>query len=384
MTTRRVALLLLVALLPMAAFAAPVQEVEPVTIEVPVEVPVEVEVFVEVPSFPLEADFPDVPADIGMIRPDAAERLSLEQQAVLTSAFKRVYQEHVYAEFNPGQTLGGDLLHFWEGRDPASVMVSQNVGVEGDGTGEGWGIPGLIIIAASPTATQAFIIADEFLAKYSAGRDDEYGGNGPDGFGYPISDVYYTDIYKAQAFSKGLMIVEEGMTEAEFIPGPIELDEIPELVGSPREDAQELYTDNQLAALTEAFVREYKQARIREFDPGVPYGGDLLHEWHRRDGSPTVTQNFMGDSASDGNLWGMPGLAIMMMDPSGRRAFLIKDEFLIQYSTGRDDEWGGNGPDGYGAPITNEYKRFGYRAQAFEFGLMILEDGEMEFIPNAE
>jgi len=225
------------------------------------------------------------------------------------------------------------------------------------------------------------LIANEFVTQFATGREDEYGGNGPDGYGYPISDVYYTDFYKAQAFSKGLMIVEAG--ETEWIPEPVETDEVPEQVGKIREDNEEKYSESQQAAITAAFRREYRQAMIREFNIGEPASPEeLVHEWGGRDVAPVMQSFVNGDSTGEG--WGMPKLTIMMMDPDSRRCFIIKDEFVTQYSTGREDEYGGNGPDGYGYPTSNEYKRFGYTAQAFEKGLMILEEGEIEFIPNAE
>jgi hypothetical protein len=366
-------LLLLVALLLAGfAFAEGTMEVREV------EVPVEVETIVETDYYPLET-FPEVPEDIGVIRDDAKEMLSLEQQKVITAAFRRVYQEHMDSEFNPGMPYGGDQVHFWWGRDVQTYMLSQNVGEGGDSTGEGWGMPNLAVIAMHPTQTQAFIIADEFLDLFHAGRDDEHGGNGPDGFGYPVTDVYYTETYKAQVFSKGTMIVEDGV--AEFIPGAVEVDEVPEGIGVIREDNIEKYPEGWREAITEAFRREYHQALLREFNPGVPYGGDEVHEWAGRDAAP-VTQNLNGDSTGEG--WGMPGLSIMVMNPDHRRAYIIKDEFLDKFHSGRQDEHGGNGPDGFGAPLANEYVRFGYRAQPFEKGLMLLEDGEMVFIPNEE
>jgi hypothetical protein len=369
---KRAVLALLVLLV--AGFAFAEGQVEIREVEVPVET------IVEEDRYPLAA-YEDVPEMIGMIRDDAKGRLSLEQQRVVTHAYRRVFQEHLDSEYNPGLPYNDDLVHFWWGRDVDTYMLSQNVGVDGDSTGEGWGMPGLAIIAMHPTQTQAFVIADEFLDLFHAGRDDEHGGNGPDGFGYPISDVYHTETYKAQNFSKGIMIVEEG--EAEFIPEPAALEEVPAGVGAIREDLSELYPEGWLASISEAFVREYQQAMLREFNLGVPYNDDQVHEWAGRDAAP-VTQNFNGDSMSDDNNWGMPGLAIMAMNPGHRRAYIIKDEFLVQYSTGRDDDYGGNGPDGYGAPLANEYVRFGYRAQPFEKGLMILEDGEMTFIPFDE
>lgn len=369
---KRTLLIIVVTLIGALAFAEGAVEVREV------EVPVEVETIVETDFYPLET-FPEVPDEIGMIREDAKAMLSLEQQQVVTAAFRRVYQEHLDSEFNPGLPYNGDLVHFWWGRDVQSYMLSQNVGVDGDSSSEGWGMPGLAIIAMSPTETQAFLIADEFLNLFSQGRDDEHGGNGPDGFGYPLTDVYYTENYKAQVFSKGTMIVEDG--EAEFIPGVPEVDETPEGVGMIREDNVEKYPEGWREAMTEAFRREYHQALLREFNAGVPYGGDQVHEWAGRDSAP-VTQNFNGDSTGEG--WGMPGLSIMAMNPGHRRAYIIKDEFLELFHAGREDEYGGNGPDGFGSPLANEYHRFGYRAQPFEKGLMLLEDGEMEFIPNEE
>lgn len=358
-----------------------------VPVEVPVEVPMEVEVEVPVnQSFPLQTDaFPDVPAEIGEIGADAGPALSLEQREVVRVAFRRVYQEHLDSEFDPGMPYEGDQVRFWWGRDVQTYMLSQNVGVGGDSSGEGWGMTSLAVIAMHPSGTQAFLIADEFITLYHRGRDDEHGGNGPDGFGYPVSDVYYREDYKAQAFSKGLMIVRDGA--AEFLPDAVSMGvpgnptpgEIPELVGSIREDSVEKFDEYATAAMTDAFRREYTQSLLREFEIREPHNNDEVHEWAGRDVAP-VSQNFA--SASPVEAWGIPGLAILMMNPDRRRAYLIKDEFVVQYSTARQDGYGGSGPDGYGYPLANEYRRFGYAAQPFSKGLMILENGVMDFIPN--
>lgn len=350
----------------------------------------EVEVIVEVPvdrivasPYPLE-EFDNVPDSIGVIRPDSLVMLSLEQQEAVSAAFRRAYAEQLLMDVNPGLPYGGDQVHFWWGRDVSTYMLSQNLGDGGDTTGEGWGMPGLNIMAMNPSGTQAFLIKDEFLNLFHAGRSDEHGGNGPDGFGYPLTDVYWTDSYKAQVFTKGIMIVEDG--EAEFVPQDANLwtvgeIEVPEITGLIREDNLALYDEQTQAAITEAYIREYQQAAMREFNIGVPASdGELVHEWAGRDTAPLIQSFVDGDSTGAG--WGMENFTIMMMNPESRRCFIIKDEFASMYHDGRQDSYGGNGPDGFGYPLTNEYEAFGYRAQAFQKGVMILEDGEMEFIPN--
>jgi hypothetical protein len=358
--------------------------VEEVTVEKEVEVRVEVPVDRIVASpYPLE-QFPSVPEEIGVIRPDSLVMLSLEQQEVISAAFRRAYAEQLLMEVNPGLPYGGDQVHFWWGRDVASYMMSQNLGVDGDTTGEGWGMPNLAIMAMNPSGTQAFLIKDEFMDLFHAGRQDEYGGNGPDGFGYPLTDVYWTDSYKAMVFTKGTMIVEDGA--AEFIPEDFNLwtigeIEVPEITGLIREDNMALYDEQTQAAITEAYIREYQQAALREFNIGVPASdGEYVHQWAGRDSAPVIQSFVGGDSTGSG--WGMENLTIMMMNPESRRCFIIKDEFVQKFHDGRQDEHGGNGPDGFGYPLTNEYEAFGYKAQVFQKGIMILEGGVMDFIPN--
>ncbi len=366
----------------MAVWAEGVREVEK---EVIVEVPVEKEVIVEkmIPGDPygMEA-FRDVPEEIGVIRSDALHYLSLEQQFVVKAAFKRAYQELMNSEFDPGMPAGGDQVHFWAGRD--TNILAQNL-AGGDGLdGNNWGIPNFVMIAMNPTATEAFIVKDEFINQYSTGREDEYGGNGPDGYGAPLSNEYYYDGVRYQAFEKGLMIVEDG--EADFIPEPLNQGEllanIPEGIGVIREDAEKELTKYEQEAVTAAFRRAYFQLLMQEFDPGVPAGGDEVHFWAGRDAN-ILAQNLTGGDGLDGNNWGIPNLVMLAMNPGTRKAFAVRNEFINQFSTGREDDYGGNGPDGYGAPITSEYyHRDGYVAQLFEKGLMILEDGEVVFIPN--
>lgn len=376
--------ILIALLLAPAAFAE--GTMEEVIVEQEIEVPVEVPVDRIVPSpYPMQA-FPDVPAEIGVIRPDSNVMLSLEQREVITTAFRRAYQEQLLIETDPGMPFGGDQVHFWWGRDVHTYALTQNLGMDGSTTGEGWGMPGLAIMAMSPTGTQAFLIKDEFLNEFHAGRDDEHGGNGPDGFGFPLTDVYWTDSYKAQVFSKGTMISEGG--EVEFVPEEFNMFvlneyEIPENTGLVREDNNELYDEQTRAAITEAFRREYLQAALREFNIGVPASeGELVHEWAGRDSAPVIQSFVGGDSTGSG--WGMENLTVMMMNPESRRCFIIKDEFVQLFHDGRQDEYAGNGPDGFGYPLTNEYQAFGYTAQVFQKGVMILEDGEIEFVPNDE
>lgn len=359
---------------------------EEIIVEREVEVPVEVPVDRIVPSpYPMQ-EFADVPAEIGVIRADSDVMLSLEQKAVITAAFRRAYHEQVLMETDPGMPFGGDQVHFWWGRDVHTYALTQNLGMDGNTTGEGWGMPGLAVMAMSPMGTQAFLIKDEFLDKFHVGRDDEHGGNGPDAFGFPLTDVYWTETYKAQVFSKGTMISEDG--EVEFIPEEFNMFvlneiEIPENTGVVREDNYEMYDEQTREAITEAFRREYLQAALREFTIGRPASeGELVHEWAGRDSAPVMQSFTGGDSIGSG--WGMENLTIMMMHPESRRCFIIKDEFVQLFHDGRQDEYAGNGPDGFGYPLTNEYQAFGYTAQVFQKGLMILEGGVIEFIPNEE
>ena len=286
---------------PVVVFAEGVLEGHVLEIErqVPVEIPVEVPVEIEVPvnfSYPLETEnYPDVPAAVGILSAEVENALSLEQQRVVSTAFRRVYQEQLNAGFTPGAPYDNKVRFAW-GSDIESYMVYQRVGDGGDFSGEGLGLESLSILAMHPSGTQAFFVTDEFATLFYSDSGEEVGVQA---YGYPVSGAYPTAEGRAQAFSKGLMTVTGAgaafqSDEIEFSsPGNIDVGAIPDRVGQVREDTIEKYDRYARAAMTDAFRREWEQARIRGAGVGAPANNNLAHEWAGRDAAPAAGTTFL-------------------------------------------------------------------------------------------
>ncbi len=211
-------------------------------LEIEREVPVNV-------GYPLESEYyPDVPQAVGVLSAAGKNALSLEQERVVSTAFRRVYQEQLNAEFNPGADYENAVCFTW-GSDIESYMLFQHVGVGGtvrdreawspqsfdyrdapvangsklvraalqsvarqitieftsNSPFQAWGIAGLAIIIINPNGRSALLIKGEFAVQYSTPRGDGYGGFVPDRYAYPVANEYRRLGYRAQPFRKGTM-----------------------------------------------------------------------------------------------------------------------------------------------------------------------------------
>jgi hypothetical protein len=154
----------------------------------------------------------EIPPDVGTL----SEYPAANYGDPVAAAFHEAYAEALLRGLSLEGVLGGDRVHLWPADNPRGRIQNWASGAE---EANSWGFPGLVLAiggAGNPDESyRVYTVSGRILDRYGRSPGPNI-GNGVDGYGHPLGEVFFRNGAAVQDFSKGSIAAAK--TGTAFIP----------------------------------------------------------------------------------------------------------------------------------------------------------------------